>query len=191
VLYDRNEDQHYDTISAFIKSVRGSDPDAALYWLAKMIDAGEDPRFIARRLVILASEDIGLADPQALSLTVAAQQAVEFIGMPEGRIILSQATLYLATAAKSNSAYKAIDQALEYFKKHPTLEVPRKLRSTGGSSKQLLGNGKGYEYSHDAPDGISSHDFGIQGVTFYEPTVKGYEKIISERLQRWKEMKKK
>ncbi len=186
VLYDRDEDQHYDTISAFIKSVRGSDPDAALYWLAKMIEAGEDPRFIARRIVILASEDIGLADPQALPLAVAAQQAVEFIGMPEGRIILSQATLYLATAAKSNSAYTAIDAALTHLRTHPTLEVPRKLRSTGGSSKQLLGNGKGYDYSHEAEEGISSHDFGVKGVTFYKPTVKGYEKIISERLARWK-----
>jgi len=186
VLYDRDEDQHYDTISAFIKSVRGSDPDAALYWLAKMIEAGEDPRFIARRIVILASEDIGLADPQALPLAVAAQQAVEFIGMPEGRIILSQATLYLATAAKSNSAYTAIDAALAHLRTHPTLEVPRKLRSTGGSSKQLLGNGKGYDYSHEAEEGISSHDFGVKGVTFYKPTVKGYEKIISERLARWK-----
>lgn len=186
VLYDRDEDQHYDTISAFIKSVRGSDPDAALYWLAKMIEAGEDPRFIARRIVILASEDIGLADPQALPLAVAAQQAVEFIGMPEGRIILSQATLYLATAAKSNSAYTAIDAALAHIRTHPTLEVPRKLRSTGGSSKQLLENGKGYDYSHDAEEGISSHDFGVKGVTFYKPTVKGYEKTISERLTRWK-----
>ncbi len=186
VLYDRDEDQHYDTISAFIKSVRGSDPDAALYWLAKMIEAGEDPRFIARRIVILASEDIGLADPQALPLAVAAQQAVEFIGMPEGRIILSQATLYLATAAKSNSAYTAIDAALAHIRTHPTLEVPRKLRSTGGSSKQLLGNGKGYDYSHHAEEGLSSHDFGVQGVTFYKPTIKGYEKTIAERLSRWK-----
>lgn len=191
VLYDRNEDQHYDTISAFIKSVRGSDPDAALYWLAKMIDAGEDPRFIARRLVILASEDIGLADPQALPLAVAAQQALEFIGMPEGRIPLSQATLYLATAAKSNSAYSAIDAALEHIRKKPTLEVPRMLRSTGGKNKKILGNGKGYQYSHEAPEGISSHDFGVEGVTFYHPTTKGYEKTIADRLERWKEIKTK
>jgi putative ATPase len=188
VLYDRDEDQHYDTISAFIKSVRGSDPDAALYWLAKMIEAGEDPRFIARRIVILAAEDIGLADPHALPLAVAAQQAVEFIGMPEGRIILSEATLYLATAAKSNAAYVAIDAALAHVRTHPTLEVPRKLRSTGGTSSKILGNGKGYEYSHDAEEGVSSHDFGVKGVTFYKPTVKGYEKTISERLNRWKEI---
>ncbi len=188
VLYDRDEDQHYDTISAFIKSVRGSDPDAALYWLAKMIEAGEDPRFIARRIVILAAEDIGLADPQALPLAVAAQQAVEFIGMPEGRIILSEATLYLATAAKSNAAYLAIDAALSHIRTHSTLEVPRKLRSTGGANKKLLGHGKGYEYSHDAEEGVSSHDFGVKGVTFYQPTTKGYEKTISDRLTRWKEI---
>ncbi len=190
VLYDRNEDQHYDTISAFIKSVRGSDPDSALYWLAKMIEAGEDPRFLARRLVILASEDIGMADPRGIMVAVAAQQALEFIGMPEGRIPLAQATVYLATAPKSNAAYLGIDAALEFVKKERTVAVPKQLRDAHYSGARKIGHGAGYEYSHDAPEGISNHGFGIEGVKFYEPTTRGYEKEIGERLARWAEIRK-
>ena len=151
VLYDRDEDQHYDTISAFIKSVRGSDPDAALYWLAKMIEAGEDPRFIARRLVILASEDIGLADPQGLVIAVAAHHAVEFIGMPEGRIPLAEATLYLACAPKSNSSITGISEAMSAVSKDEVVQVPKHLRDSHYAGAEKLGHGNDYQYSHSFP----------------------------------------
>ena len=147
ILYDKAGDQHYDTISAFIKSVRGSDPDASIYWLARMIEAGEDPMFIARRLVILASEDIGMADPQALPVAVAAQQAVHFVGMPEGRIPLAEATVYLATAPKSNSAYKAIDEALGDVKKTVNEPVPMHLRNAVTGLMRGMGYGEDYKYS--------------------------------------------
>lgn len=190
VLYDRDEDQHYDTISAFIKSVRGSDPDAAVYWLAKMIEAGEDPRFIARRLVILASEDIGLADPRGIMVAVAAQQAVEFIGMPEGRIPLSEATLYLATAPKSNSAIVAIDKALDTVRKEAQIAVPKHLRDTHYKGAEKLGHGIGYQYSHDFPGGVAPQDYGVSAGKFYTPTTYGAEKLISERLAYWKTLRK-
>jgi putative ATPase len=149
ILYDKKGDQHYDTISAFIKSMRGSDPDAALYYLAKMIYAGEDPRFIARRIVICASEDVGNSDPQALVIAVSALKAVEFVGMPEGRIPLAQATIYIANAPKSNACYKAIEAALEDIKNEETMEVPDHLKDSNYPGAKKLGRGKDYKYPHD------------------------------------------
>lgn len=152
VVYDRTGDAHYDVISAFIKSIRGSDPDAAIYWLATMLHAGEDPRFIARRLVILASEDVGMADPQALPLAVATKEAVDFIGLPEARITLAHATVYLATAPKSNSAYMALEKAARDVAEGRTLAVPNALRDSHyAGAKKLFGHGQGYLYSHDFP----------------------------------------
>jgi putative ATPase len=189
VLYDRDEDQHYDTISAFIKSVRGSDPDAALYWLAKMIEAGEDPRFIARRLVILASEDIGLADPQGLVVAVAAHHAVEFIGMPEGKIPLAEATLYLACAAKSNSSVTGIGNAIGAVQKDEVVQVPRHLRDAHYKGAEKLGHGKDYQYSHDFPGGIAPQRYGIEPGRFYQPTDHGYEAKIKARLAEWEKLR--
>jgi putative ATPase len=189
VLYDRDEDQHYDTISAFIKSVRGSDPDAALYWLAKMIEAGEDPRFIARRLVILASEDIGLADPQGLVVAVAAHHAVEFIGMPEGKIPLAEATLYLACAPKSNSAVMGIGNAVSAVQKDEAVQVPRHLRDAHYPGAKQLGHGAGYQYSHDFPGAIAPQSYGIEPGRFYQPTDHGHEAKIRARLAEWKKLR--
>ena len=186
VVYDAAGDQHYDTISAFIKSVRGSDPDAALYWLAKMLYAGEDIRFIARRIVILASEDIGMADPQGLILAVAAQQAVEFIGMPEARIPLAHATVYLATAPKSNRAYAGIDAALEEVKKGVTLAVPRHLRSTGHKKGAKALGHTGYQYSHEGKGAYIPQAYLPEGRRYYDPTDNGYEKRVRERLDYWR-----
>src|SRR5271155_2468115 len=152
VVYDGDGDAHYDTISAFIKSMRGSDPDAALYWLAKMIHAGEAPRFIARRIVICAAEDVGLADPMALILASASHQAAEFVGWPEARIPIAEATIYIATAHKSNSAYLAIDAALEDVRSGRTIAVPQRLRDASYASAQRLGYGEDYKYAHDFPD---------------------------------------
>lgn len=181
--YDHGEDEHYDTISAFIKSIRGSDPDSALYWLAKMISAGEDPRFIARRLVILATEDIGLANPQGLPIATAAFEAIEKIGMPEGRIPLAFATLYLALSPKSNSAYKAIDKAIEWIEKEATVEVPQMLKDSHYSGAKKLGKGVGYFYSHNFRDAVSPQRYGIEPGTFYVPTDRGKEKEFKERLE--------
>jgi len=190
VLYDRDEDQHYDTISAFIKSVRGSDPDAALYWLAKMVEAGEDPRFIARRLVILASEDIGLADPQGLVVAVAAHHAVEFIGMPEGRIILAEATLYLACAPKSNSSVMGIGEAMGAVQKDEVVPVPKHLRDAHYAGAKMLGHGNDYQYSHEFPGGIApGQEYGIKPGRFYQPTDHGYEAKIRARLAEWKKLR--
>jgi len=186
VVYDATGDGHYDTISAFIKSVRGSDPDAALYWLAKMLYAGEDIRFIARRLVILASEDIGMADPQGLPIAVAAQQAVQFIGMPEARITLAHATVYLATAPKSNRAYAAIDKAMEEVKSGVTLAVPRHLRSTGDKrAAKTLGH-TGYQYSHEGEGAYIPQAYLPEGRRYYDPSENGYEKRVKERLDYWR-----
>jgi len=186
--YDRAGDHHYDTISAFIKSVRGSSPDGALYWLARMIDAGEDPLFIARRLVILAAEDIGLAEPRALTMAVAAQQAVHVLGMPEGRIPLAEATVYLAAAPKSNSAYKAIDRALEDVRKQPNEPVPLHLRNAVTGLMKDSGYGEGYKYAHDYPGHFVEQTFlppGLQQRRYYEPGTEGEEEIIAERLRKW------
>jgi len=186
VVYDATGDGHYDTISAFIKSVRGSDPDAALYWLAKMLYAGEDIRFIARRLVILASEDIGMADPQGLPIAVAAQQAAEFVGMPEARITLAHATVYLATAPKSNRAYLGVGKAMEEVKSGVTLAVPRHLRSTGSKrAAKTLGH-SGYQYSHEGEGSYIPQAYLPEGRRYYEPSENGYEKRVKERLDYWR-----
>jgi len=186
VVYDGDEDEHYDTISAFIKSMRGSDPDAAIYWLAKMLYAGEDIRFIARRIVICASEDVGMADPQALILAVAAQQAVEFIGMPEAQIPLAHATVYIATAPKSNRAYAAIGKAMTEVKQGVTLPVPKHLRDTHYKSAKKLGHGEGYQYAHDSETGYIPQAYLPEGRIYYEPTELGYEKRVKERLDYWR-----
>jgi putative ATPase len=189
VLYDRDEDQHYDTISAFIKSVRGSDPDAALYWLAKMIEAGEDPRFIARRLIILASEDIGLADPLGLVVATSALHAVEFIGMPEGKITLSHATLYLACAPKSNSAVMGIGAAQEAVAKNEVVQVPKHLRDAHYAGAKRLGHGENYQYSHSFEGGIAPQSYGIEPGRFYQPTDHGHEAKIKARLAEWEKLR--
>src|SRR5579859_755079 len=185
VVYD-DEDAHYDTISAFIKSMRGSDPDAALYWLAKMIHAGEDPRFIARRIVICAAEDVGLADPMALVLANAALSASEFVGWPEARIPLAEATVYIATAHKSNSAYLAIDAALEDVKSGRTLPVPEHLRDAHYQGAERLGHGKGYAYAHDHPGHFVAQDYLGTDRIYYQPTEQGVEKKIKERVEKWR-----
>ena len=186
VVYDGDGDAHDDTISAFIKSMRGSDPDAALYWLAKMIHAGEDPRFITRRIVICAAEDVGLADPMALVLANAAHQAAEFIGWPEARIPIAEATIYIATANKSNSAYKAIDAALEDVKSGRTLAVPEHLRDASYQGAKRLGHGVGYQYAHDGKDHFVAQDYLGAAKRYYEPTEQGVEKKIKERLDNWR-----
>src|SRR5690242_10310387 len=185
IVYD-DEDAHYDTISAFIKSMRGSDPDAALYWLAKMIHAGEDPRFIARRIVIHAAEDVGLADPMALVLANAAFQAAEFIGWPEARIPLAEATIYIATAAKSNSTILAIDSALKDVESGRTLAVPKHLQDSHYKGAKRLGHGEGYKYAHDYAGHFVVQDYLGTGRRYYEPTEQGSEKRIKDRLDAWR-----
>jgi len=189
VVYD-NEDGHYDTISAFIKSVRGSDPNAALYWLAKMLYAGEDPRFIARRLIILASEDIGNADPMGLTLTVSAMEAVEFIGMPEARIILAQATTYLASAPKSNASYLGIEAAWTDIREGRTLPVPKHLRDASYKGAERLGHG-GYQYAHDFEGRVVDQEYMPTSKIYYEPSEEGYEQRIKQRIERWNELREK
>jgi putative ATPase len=187
VRYDKDGDQHYDVISAFIKSVRGSDVDAALGYLARMIEAGEDPRFIARRVVVLAAEDIGMADPQALPIAVAAAQAVQLIGMPEGRIPLAEAVVYLATAPKSNAAYVAIDAALADVRAGRVGLVPPHLRDSHYAGARRLGHGEGYVYAHDAPHAIAAQRYApdeLEGREYYQPTGRGYEHQVAERLAR-------
>ncbi|WP_292867950.1 replication-associated recombination protein A [Microbacterium sp.] len=185
--YDRQGDEHYDVISAFIKSIRGSDVDAAMHYLARMIEAGEDPRFIARRLVISAAEDIGLADPQALQIAVAAADAVAFIGMPEGRIPLAEATAYLATTAKSNAAYLAIDQAIADVRAGGFGRVPVHLRDAHYPGAKRLGHGKGYRYAHDSDVGVVAQQYlpdSLRGRRYYEPTNHGLERDVQARLEK-------
>ena len=187
-LYDKAGEGHYDTISAFIKSVRGSSPDGALYWLARMIESGEDPLFIARRLVILAAEDIGLAQPEALAIAVAAQQAVHFLGMPEARIPLAEATVYLATSPKSNSAYMALEQALADVRQRAGEPVPLHLRNAVTGLMRTMGYGKDYQYAHDHPGHFVEQDFlppSLKDRRYYQPTEEGSEKEIVERLKEW------
>lgn len=183
VVYDRDGDGHYDTISAFIKSMRGSDPDAALYWLAKMIYVGEDPRFIARRICICAAEDVGNADPQALVLAMAAFQAVEMIGLPEARIPLAQATVYIACAPKSNASYLAVEQALTDVKENKIQPVPEHLRDASYPGAKSLGHGQGYKYAHDYEGHYVEQMYMPEGVEYYCPTEEGYEKKIKERMK--------
>ena len=183
--YDRNGDEHYDVISAFIKSVRGSDVDAALHYLARMIEAGEDPRFIARRIIVLASEDIGLADPTALGVAVAAADAVQYIGMPEGRIPLAQAVVHLATAPKSNAAYVGIDRAIADVREGKAGRVPKHLRDAHYPGAKRLGHGKGYRYPHDDAIGVVAQEYlpeSLRGAVYYEPTEHGNEREVSARL---------
>jgi putative ATPase len=185
VRYDRDGDQHYDVISAFIKSVRGSDVDAALHYLARMVAAGEDPRFIARRLVILASEDIGLADPSALQTAVAAAQAVQLIGMPEGRIVLAEAVVHLATAPKSNAAYLGIEAALSDVRAGLAGPVPPHLRDAHYVGAGRLGHGDGYLYAHDSPHAVAPQVYappGLEDRRYYEPSGRGFERQVAERL---------
>jgi putative ATPase len=191
VVYDADEDEHYDTISAFIKSMRGSDPDAALYWLAKMIVAGEDPRFIARRICILAAEDIGLADPQALVVSVAAHQAVEFIGWPEGELPLAEATVYCATAPKSNASAKGIWSAKADVEAGRTLEVPAHLKDTHYAGSARLGHGQGYKYAHDFEGHVVEQEYLPEKRRYYEPSDQGFEVRVRERMEKWKQQLKK
>lgn len=186
VVYDSDGDGHFDTASAFQKSLRGSDPDAALYWLAKMIHAGEDPRFITRRLVITAAEDVGLADPMALVLAMAAHNASEFIGWPEARIPIAEAVVYVATANKSNSAYKAVDAALEDVRSGRTLPVPEHLRDASYSGARKLGHGEGYKYAHEHPGHFVPQDYLGAVRRYYEPGDEGVEKKIKERVEHWR-----
>lgn len=181
VVYDRG-DEHYDVISAFIKSCRGSDPDAAIYWLAKMLHAGEDPMFIARRLAILASEDIGNADPRAIQVAAAAYEITHRIGMPECRITLAHATTYIATAPKSNASYIAIDAAMEDVKHNRTIPVPKHLQQAHPVEKQRMGHGKGYQYAHLSETGFVDQDYLGVDKSYYQPLDRGYEKRIREYL---------
>jgi putative ATPase len=189
IYYDRAGDYHYDTVSAFIKSLRGSDPDAALYYLARMIKAGEDPKFIARRMVIFASEDIGNADPQALVIATAAFQAVQFVGFPEARLNLAQAAIYLATAPKSNSVIKAIDKALKDLEEEPPYPVPKHLRDSHYPGAKKLGHGKGYKYPHDYSQGYVEQDYfpsEKKKRSYYFPKEVGFEREIMKRMERIK-----
>ncbi len=182
LYYD--EDDHYDTISAFIKSMRGSDPDAAIYWMAKMIESGEDPLFIARRIVICASEDVGNADPQALSVAVSAMHALERIGMPEGRIPLAQAAIYIAAAPKSNASYVALEKAAGEIRTQPVQPVPDHLRDSHYNGAKRLGAGKGYLYPHSFSGHFVTQQYMQIHKSFYTPSSEGYEKVIKSRLQK-------
>ena len=184
VQYDRQGDAHYDTASAFIKSMRGSDPDATLYWLAKMLYAGEDPRFIARRICICAAEDVGNADPQALILANAALQISEFIGLPEARIPLAQAAVYIACAPKSNAAYMGLEKATKDVENKKTQEVPIDLKDAHYKGAQRLGRGEGYKYAHDYADHYVEQEYMPNKVRYYEPTELGFEKQLKERLDK-------
>ena len=193
LLYDKGGEEHFNIISALHKSLRNSDPDAAVYWLARMLEAGEDPLYVARRLVRFASEDIGNADPQALTVAVAAKEAVHFIGMPEGNTALAQAALYLATAPKSNAVYAAYGAAAEAAEKDVASPVPLHLRNAPTRLMKQLDYGKGYRYAHDEADAVADMDClpeNLQGRTFYQPTDRGFEKEIRRRLEGWKEIKK-
>jgi putative ATPase len=190
--YDKKSDEHYDTISAFIKSVRGSDPNASVYYLARMLAGGEDPVFIARRLVILASEDIGNADPRGLSVAVAGLQAVELVGMPEAAISLAQVTTYLTCAPKSNASYMALRSAQEEVEKSGTVEIPMVLRSARTKLAKQLGYGEGYKYAHEGPTGWQPMEFlpeQLRAKKFYEPTERGFEKTMKQYLD-WMKGKK-
>jgi putative ATPase len=186
LLYDKGGEEHYSVISAFIKSMRGSDPDAALYWLARMLESGEDPIFILRRMVVFASEDVGNADPRGLQLAVSALQAFQLVGMPEGRIILGQAVSYLATAPKSNASYMGINQALAEVRQSGALPVPMHIRNAPTSLMKNLGYGQGYRYPHDYEGGYVAQGYlpeQLAGRRFYEPKGSGYEKSIKERME--------
>lgn len=187
IRYDRSGDQHYDVVSAFIKSMRGSDADAAVHYLARMLEGGEDPRFVARRIMILASEDIGLADPQALQVATAAAQSVALVGMPEARIILSQAVIYCALAPKSNAAYNAINRAIADVRAGASGQVPVHLRDGHYAGAEQFGHGVGYVYAHDEPGHVAAQQYlpdTLRGTVYYEPTQHGFERTLTERRER-------
>ncbi len=189
LLYDKRGEEHYNTVSAFIKSMRGGDPDAAVYWLARMLYAGEDPSFIARRILIAAAEEVGNADPRALMVAAAAAQAVEYVGLPEARIALAQAAIYVACAPKSNAAYRAIEEALRDVAERRTEEVPLHLRNPAFRGAKQLGYGKGYQYPHDHPGGHVQQEYFPPGArrAYYHPSDRGYERVLRERLRRWRQ----
>jgi putative ATPase len=190
LMYDKDGEEHFNLISAFHKSMRGSDPDAALYWLARMLEGGEDPLYIARRMVRFASEDVGLADPHGLELAVAAQQAFHFMGRPEGDLALAEAAVYLATAPKSNSLYKAYAQARQQAEERGGLPVPLELRNAPTALMRRMGYGQNYRYPHDHPGGYVPMSYlpeGLQSVQFYRPTKRGYEANVAERLRYWRQ----
>jgi putative ATPase len=192
LLYDKGGEEHYNLISALHKSLRGSDPDAALYWLGRMLAAGEDPLYIARRMVRFASEDVGNADPRALTVTVSAMQAFQFIGLPEGELALAQAAVYLATASKSNALYTGYGRIKETISRTGTLPVPLHIRNAPTRLMKELGYGKGYLYAHDFEDAYVPQDFlpeKLKGETYYHPTDRGYEKIIRERMEQWRKLR--
>jgi len=191
--YDKAGEEHYNVISAFIKSLRGSDPDAALYWMMRMLEAGEDPLFIARRMVIFAAEDVGNAEPRALQLAVAAKDAVHFVGLPEGRIPLAQAATYLATAPKSNASYKAMLAAAKDVEEKGALPVPLHLRNAPTELMDKLGYGKGYKYAHDFPDHVVEQEHlpkELEGNKYYFPSDSGEEKQIKQRMMQWDQKRK-
>jgi len=190
--YDKGGEEHYNLISAFHKSLRGSDPDAALYWLGRMLAAGEDPLYIARRMVRFASEDIGNADPAALGITVSAMQAFHFIGLPEGELALAQAAVYLATAPKSNSLYVAYGMVKERVSETGTLAVPLHIRNAPTRLMKDIGYGKGYQYAHDFEDAYTPQDYlpdELMGEVYYRPTARGYEKVIKDRIEKWRKLR--
>nr|WP_303720811.1 replication-associated recombination protein A [Malonomonas rubra] len=193
LLYDKGAEEHYNVISAFIKSMRGSDPDAALYWLARMLEAGEDPLFIVRRMVIFASEDVGNADPRALQIALAVQQAVHFVGLPEARINLAQGVTYLTTAPKSNASYVGLNEAQSEVRKSGALPVPKHIRNAPTKLMKELDYGKGYKYAHDFKGGVADQQHlpeQLLGRKFYRPTERGYEKMIGERMEYLESLKK-
>ncbi len=191
IVYDRDEDAHYDAASAFIKSMRGSDPDAALYWMARMLEAGEDPRFVARRMVICAAEDVGNAAPLALVLANAALQVAEFVGLPEAKIPLAQAVTYIACAPKSNAAYLGISRAEKDVQEGRTLQVPEHLRDAHYPGAERLGHGKGYKYAHEYEGHFVDQAYLPEDRRYYEPTEQGHEKAIKARLDEWRRQRKK
>jgi putative ATPase len=190
LAHDREGDAHFDVVSAFIKSMRGSNPDAALYWMARMLEAGEDPTYVARRMIVFASEDVGNAEPRAITLAVACAEAAHMIGMPEARIPLAQACVFLATAPKSNRSYLAVGKAIEAVQEHGGLPVPIHLRNAPTGLAKSLGHGAEYLYPHDHPDQIVDQQYlpdALAGAQFYEPSTSGAEKTIAERLQWWRD----
>ena len=190
--YDKSGESHYNLISALHKSMRGSDPDAAIYWLGRMLASGEDPLYVARRMVRFASEDVGNADPQALTIALNGMQAYRFLGSPEGELALAQTAVYLATAPKSNAIYKAYGSAMDTIEKSGSLEAPYHIRNAPTRLMKDLGYGKNYQYAHEFEDAIESQTYlpdKLKGQVFYQPVARGYEKIIKARLEEWRQKK--
>ncbi len=191
--YDKGGEEHYNLISALHKAMRGSDPDASLYWLARMISGGEDPLYIARRVIRAASEDVGLADPRALSVALAAKDTIHFLGQPEGELALAEAVVYVATAPKSNRIYAAWGKALEAAREHPAEGVPLHIRNAPTKLMEELGYGAGYEYAHGAPEGYTAQEYfppALHGTKFYEPSAFGFEKDVARRIEWWESLKR-